>query len=189
MKKNVMVLLVVLSMLLMPLGAVAAEGTMSVPDSQRVRNSLELRNRAMEVYNAAEWAQMEQLMQEIRQRYEDMKPISPANIVSQNTVFKFDTPPVIKEGRTLIPIRALTVAFGADVDWDPIERTVTVEKDGTIIVLDLDEETAMVDGESIELDTKPEIVNQRTLVPFRFILETLGYGICYDNETGVTEII
>jgi hypothetical protein len=66
---------------------------------------------------------------------------------------------------------------------------VTIEIDGKVIVLDLEKKEAIVDGEVIPLDTKPEIVQNRTVVPLRFILETMGFEVEYNQETGVIEII
>jgi hypothetical protein len=154
-----------------------------------VQSTDELRQRVRDCYDENEWGDMQRLMQEVRNRYQNMEPIDPTRIICRSRVIKFDTPPVIREGRTLFPIRVLTETFGATVDWDKEARTVTIEIDGKVIVLDLEKKEAIVDGEVIPLDTKPEIVQNRTVVPLRFILETMGFEVEYNQETGVIEII
>jgi len=59
----------------------------------------------------------------------------------------FDVPPVIKSGRTLVPIRAISQSLGAEVTWNQEEQTAIIEKDGVEIKLVLNEVKANVNGE------------------------------------------
>jgi hypothetical protein len=97
---------------------------------------------------------------------------------------KFDVPPVIKYGRTLIPVRAVSNALGADVAWDGATGTVTITKDETVIVIKLGSNVATVNGVEVQLDAKPELISNRTLVPIRFIAETLKQNVEWDEDTG-----
>lgn len=117
-----------------------------------------------------------------------MKVLPVENIFSKKDNLKFEIPPVIKDGRTLIPVRAISEGFGADVEWDEEDRTIEITKDDTTIILNLEDETAIVDGEEIELDTKPEIISNRTVVPLRFIAETLGLKVNWDEDESTIEI-
>jgi len=99
-----------------------------------------------------------------------------------------DQPPVIKEGRVLVPVRALTTAFGASVDYDAETKTVTVVKGETTLVLSLGDLTATVNGEPYELDVSPASINGRTVVPLRFIAEAMGLNVSYDPNTGTVEV-
>lgn len=101
---------------------------------------------------------------------------------------KFDIPPVVKEGRTLIPVRAIMNGFGAEVTWDEATKTVTVVKDDKTIVLNLADGTATVNGESVTTDIPARIISNRTFVPLRFIAETLGEKVSYDESTGEIDI-
>lgn len=101
----------------------------------------------------------------------------------------FDVPPVIKEGRTLIPVRAITEAMGATVEWDAEDMIVTITSaDGeTIIMFYLapeDEGKITVNGEDVTIDVRPGIINSRTFVPLRFIAETLGLKVSHDSHSG-----
>jgi len=102
----------------------------------------------------------------------------------------FDTPPVIKEGRTLIPVRALTEGMGATVVWNGEKHTVTItHPDSNLeIVFNLETGKVTVDGDEVTLDVKPGIHNNRTYVPLRFIAETFGLKVSHDNQSGETNI-
>ncbi|AIS51709.1 copper amine oxidase family protein [Thermoanaerobacter kivui] len=101
---------------------------------------------------------------------------------------KFDTPPVIKEGRTLIPVRAIMNGFGAKVDWDEETNTVTITKGDITIQLVLGETKVLVNGKEVTLDVPAMEISNRTFVPIRFISEILGGKVNYDKKTGDIEI-
>ncbi|MCL6634396.1 MAG: hypothetical protein K6T29_01335 [Peptococcaceae bacterium] len=99
---------------------------------------------------------------------------------------KFDVPPVIKEGRTLVPVRAITEGFGATVIYDPENKTVTITKGETTIVLTLGQNVALVNGREVTLDARAELNNSRTIVPLRFIAETFKLNVDNPDEDIVT---
>ncbi len=103
---------------------------------------------------------------------------------------KFDAPPVVKEGRTLIPIRALTEGMGCTVLWNGADMIVTVtHPDSDLeIIFNLKTGVVTVDGETVELDVKPGLHNNRTYVPLRFIAETFGLKVTHDSNTGNIDI-
>ena len=94
-----------------------------------------------------------------------------------------EAPPVIVNGRTLVPVRAISDAFGIDIDWDETERKVELKNAEKEISLYIDSKTAYVNGEKIEIDVAPSIQSGRTMVPLRFISETLSYNVNYVNTT------
>jgi len=112
--------------------------------------------------------------------------LSVDSIISDEADFKFDTPPVIVKNRTLIPVRAITEGFGADVDW--LDGVATITKDEKVIELNLDSNTALVNGEEVEIDSKASIKNNRMYVPLRFILETFELEVEWEPETQTIEI-
>ncbi len=97
-----------------------------------------------------------------------------------------DVAPIIKESRTLLPIRYVAEALGADVAWDPAERKVTITFKGTTIELWIDKNTARVNGEYKLIDASnpkvaPIIIPPgRTMLPIRFIAENLGCKVDWD---------
>ncbi|MGI6331841.1 MAG: copper amine oxidase N-terminal domain-containing protein [Zhaonellaceae bacterium] len=101
---------------------------------------------------------------------------------------KFDVPPVIKEGRTLIPVRAVTEGLGAKVTYDYETKQITIIKGDIIVVMTLGTKTLEVNGESRELDVPADTICNRTFVPLRFLAEVFGEKVEYDEETGDIEI-
>jgi len=100
----------------------------------------------------------------------------------------YDVPPVIKEGRTLIPVRAVTRGLGADVDWDEETKTVTITRGEVTIMLKLDTAEYKVNGEKFIMDVPAQLICNRTFVPLRFIAQALGDAVNYDPDTGDIEI-
>ena len=92
----------------------------------------------------------------------------------------FDQIPIIENGRTLVPLRAIFETLGATVDWDGATQTVTATKDSTKISLTIDNTLASKNSENISLDVPAKIVNGRTLVPVRFIADCFGVGVDWD---------
>lgn len=93
-----------------------------------------------------------------------------------------ELPPVIKDGRTLIPVRAVTMGLGAAVDWDVDERKITIAKDNISIVLYADEYVFYVNGVKKELDVPAQLISNRTFVPLRFLAIALNIHIHYDED-------
>jgi serine protease Do len=109
--------------------------------------------------------------------------------VSINGVFlTFDQPPVIISDRTMVPFRAIFEAMGSEVQWDATTRTVTAEKDGTVITLQIGSKKALKNGSSITLDVPALIVNGRTMVPLRFVGEAFGYEVIWNANTRTVSI-
>ncbi|MBE7053555.1 MAG: copper amine oxidase N-terminal domain-containing protein [Ruminococcaceae bacterium] len=99
-----------------------------------------------------------------------------------------DQPPVLKDGRTLVPLRAIFEALGATVGWDDATKTATGTKDGKEIKIAIDNTVAKVDGKEVKLDVPAQIINSRTLVPVRFISESLGASVAWNGETKTVTI-
>jgi len=99
-----------------------------------------------------------------------------------------DAPPIIKNGRTLLPIRPIVEALGGSVSWDGTERKVTVSLGSTTIELWIGKNTARVNGTNTPIDATnskvvPEIINGRTMLPLRFVTENLGCQLQWDPNT------
>jgi len=99
-----------------------------------------------------------------------------------------DSPPVIKNGRTLVPIRAIIEALGGTVGWDGTAKKATVTLGSTTIELWIGKNTAKVKGVSTPIDTTntkvvPEIINGRTMLPLRFVSENLGCSVVWAAAT------
>lgn len=93
----------------------------------------------------------------------------------------FNTSPVIKNGTTLVGFRAILEALGASVSWDGEKRCAIAQKDGIKIELYIDSVSAYVNGEEKTLLTAPEIINDSTMIPVRFVSENLGMNVGWDE--------
>ncbi|MEW6172079.1 MAG: copper amine oxidase N-terminal domain-containing protein [Bacillota bacterium] len=94
----------------------------------------------------------------------------------------FDVPPQLIRARTLMPIRAIAEKLGADVQWDPKTRTITISKGDNKIVLTLDRPNATVNGRKVGLDVPPQVIKGRTMIPLRFVGENLGANVTYIGD-------
>ncbi len=94
----------------------------------------------------------------------------------------FDQPPIIKDNRTLVPLRAIFEALGARVDWNPDTATVTATKDNTTISLTIGSKQLNVNGSVKTLDVPACIVGGRTLVPARAVSESFGCEVGWNAE-------
>lgn len=95
----------------------------------------------------------------------------------------FDVAPFIRSGYTLVPFRAISEALKAEVSWNEEEQSVTVTRGDVTVKLYVGETTAYVNGVAVELQMPAEIVNGRTVVPARFVSESLNSTVKWEGET------
>lgn len=104
-------------------------------------------------------------------------------VIVNEKPLSFDVPPTIINSRTMVPLRAIFEAIGAEVIWNGAARTVTGIKGSMAVVLKIDNTDAAVNNEHKLLDAPPVIIDGRTLVPVRFISESLGADVNWDAPT------
>lgn len=93
-----------------------------------------------------------------------------------------DAAPIIRNKRTMLPARFVAESLGASVLWTEDEPDkVTVTKDGTLIIIQIGSDTAVVNGKTVKLDSPAFIENDRTYTPVRFISENLGAKVSWDE--------
>lgn len=92
-----------------------------------------------------------------------------------------DVPPVIIKGRTLIPARAVFESMGAEVDWNEDARLVEVSLGKANVQLTIDSSIAFVNGKQAAMDVPAMILNDRTLIPVRFVGESLSCAVDWDD--------
>jgi len=102
-----------------------------------------------------------------------------------------DVAPVIKNDRTMLPARFVAENLGAKVDWDAETKTVTItsEDKKTVIKLVINSDKALVNGEEVILDSVAFVENDRTYTPVRFVAETLGAEVEWNEEAQEVIII
>ena len=108
-------------------------------------------------------------------------------VLHNGTPIEFDAAPFIENDRTLVPMRKVFEAVGAVVTWEEETRTVVVanevEDDVQFIVLQIGSNIAYVNDEAVELDVAAKIYEDRTFVPLRFVMESMGCEVGWDEET------
>jgi WD40 repeat protein len=93
------------------------------------------------------------------------------------------TTPIIHNGKTLLPIRALIDELGGILDWLDSEQKITIQLNNKKIELWIDKNAAYVNGIAQTLDVAPTIINGRTMLPLRFVSENLGLQLEWDGAT------
>lgn len=116
--------------------------------------------------------------------------IGSRNMLVGDTKVPLDAAPyiVVPGDRTVVPIRAIADAFGAETDWNQAERTVTVKKDDTTVVLTIDKMAYSVNDAEKQSDIAPVIVNDRTMVPLRIVAKAIGEKVYWENQNQMVVI-
>ena len=114
--------------------------------------------------------------------------IEDVTVVLNDYALTFDQPPIIIDGRTLVPLRAIFEALGATVDWNSDTQTVTSNKGNTAIRITIGDNKLYVNDNVTVLDVSAQIVNDRTLVPIRAISEAFGCNVDWNDETKTVSI-
>ena len=95
----------------------------------------------------------------------------------------FETPPVVEDDYTLVPMRFLFEQMGAEVEWNQQTKTATLHRQGDAVTFTVDNKTATVNGAPKTMAVPARLVNDKTMVPLRFLSEELGMAVEWDNET------
>ena len=98
------------------------------------------------------------------------------------------TVPVIENDRTLLPVRSIVEAVGGSVEWKQETQTAELVYNDTVIRLVINSSTAYVNDAAQMIDTAPVIINDRTMLPIRFIAENFGFDVGWEQETQMVTI-
>lgn len=103
------------------------------------------------------------------------------DIIVEDQYLETEVSPIMKQDRTLVPIRPLAEKLNFDVKWDENEKRIDIGNGTKTIILFVGMKDAFVDSERIVLDVAPEIINGRTMVPLRFVGEALEHYVTFDE--------
>lgn len=101
----------------------------------------------------------------------------------------FDIQPTIKEGTTLVPVRAIFEALNATVEWDDSTKTVTSTRNGVTVKMQINNKKMTVGNKTVDLNYPAIIIGGRTLVPVRAISEAFGCKVGWDGKVKIVSII
>lgn len=93
-----------------------------------------------------------------------------------------DVTPTIRNGRTLVPLRAAGEALDAEITWDQGTQTATAVKDGNIVKFHLNDPVYTVNGETRYADVPTMLINNRTMLPLRALGEALNAEVIWNQE-------
>lgn len=94
-----------------------------------------------------------------------------------------EVPPVVVNGRMLVPLRFISEAVGAEVGWDGATRTISIALGDKEISLTLDSSEAMVNGKKVMMDVPATTLRGSTMVPVRFVGESLDLVLDFNSDT------
>ena len=98
------------------------------------------------------------------------------------------TVPIVESDRTLLPVRSIVEAVGGTVAWNEELQEATLTYQGDVIRLVINSFTAYFNDEAIVLDVTPLVINDRTMLPIRFIAESFHFTVGWDEQTQTVTI-
>lgn len=99
------------------------------------------------------------------------------------------TAPLIRDSRTLLPVRAVVEAMGGSVGWDGSSQTVSMKKDGKTLSMKIGSRIVTDSrGSTMVIDCEPQIINNRTMLPIRFVAEYFGASVTWNADTRTISI-
>jgi hypothetical protein len=131
-----------------------------------------------ELFNADQLAAFDKAAEESKAQSE--KEIS---VYLNGTKLEFTQPPVIVNGTTLVPMKAIFEAMGATISWDGNTKTVYANCNGKMLEMTVGKYSAILDGEVLSMLTPAQIVNGNTMVPVRIIAQSFGCEPGWDEAT------
>lgn len=112
----------------------------------------------------------------------------PVTLEIDGKIITSDVPPLILQGRTMIPARAVFESMGATVLWDNDARLVEVILGTSNVKLSIDNNIAFVNGAQKTMEIPAMIIEDRTLIPVRFVAESLACSVEWDDPSRTVKI-
>ena len=107
----------------------------------------------------------------------------------RRTIDEQGTVPITRNDRTLLPVRAVVEAMGGTVGWEPLGEIVSLDLENKTLYLQIGHRMAWDSGgEYYYMDVAPITVNDRTLLPIRFIVEYFGGTVGWEESTQTVSI-
>ncbi len=114
--------------------------------------------------------------------------IGNTNAIVNGEIVTNDVAPVIRNGRTMLPIRFIVEELGGKIEWNDELKKVTITKGDLTIEIFIGSPFAIVNGNIVELDSPAFIENDRTYLPLRFVADYLGADVEWIDETKTVTI-
>ena len=108
--------------------------------------------------------------------------------INGNPVAFTDVQPMELNGRVMVPVRGIFEQMGVDVGWEPSTQTVYADGNGKHVVMYIGKSVAQINGNDVNLDVPPTTYMGRTMVPLRFISESMGAEVNWQPATDTVAI-
>lgn len=99
-----------------------------------------------------------------------------------------DAAPIIRSGRTMLPVRFVAENLGGTVGWDGATSSVTIQGSGIDIAIKVGASTASINGKTVTLDAPAFIESGRTYLPVRVVAEAMGAAVAWDGATSTATL-
>lgn len=104
-------------------------------------------------------------------------------VINGNPIVGMESPPVILDGYTMVPARDVFEPLGAVINWNPGTQSVYIGYLQDLIILETNNNAANINGTSILMDTEAKIINDKVMIPVRFVAESLGFDVTWNEDT------
>lgn len=103
-------------------------------------------------------------------------------------VLNCEVPPIVFNDYSVVPARDVFETMGATVDWSAVNQKVTVTYDDTKVELYINNKTAKKNGKKETMPIPPKLINGKTMIPARYVAESLGFDVDFDSKTDTISI-
>lgn len=103
------------------------------------------------------------------------------NVIIDGEWQGYKQPPILMNGATLVPMRSIFEKLGAEVDWNAKNQSISASKGSLTVSLVLNKNKASINGKTLTLSAAPRLINGITMVPLRFVSESLGADVEWDG--------
>jgi len=103
-------------------------------------------------------------------------------------VLNCEVPPIVFNDYSVVPARDVFETMGATVEWSAVNQKVTVSYDDTKVELYINNKTAKKNGKKETMPIPPKLINGKTMIPARYVAESLGFDVEFDSATDTISI-
>ncbi len=118
----------------------------------------------------------------------DYKALPITLTVNDATLMNLPMPPIVFNNYTLVPLREVFEPLGAVVAWQAETKEIFIGYENDLVLLQIDSTTANINGRLVKMEIPPKIINNKTMIPLRFVSESLGLHVGWDSTTRTASV-
>ena len=115
-------------------------------------------------------------------------PAPDISVALNGQSISFEQPPIMENGRVLVPLRTIFEALGATVEWEPSTRTVTSKRGNTTVKLTIGNNKLYKNGSAVTIDVPARLVSDHTMIPVRATAEAFGATVEWNDDSKTVTI-